>query len=99
MAATTLMTQQGARGVPLSAEMRADAIQLADVGSRLGDDDAFVLAISGHVLTYLGHEYDRGAAMVEQAVTLNPNLAVWFSRGWVALMCGGGNAPSRASTG
>ena len=27
--------------------------------------------------------------MVEQAVALNPNLAVaWFSLGWVALMCG-----------
>jgi adenylate cyclase len=91
MAATTLVTQQGARGVPLSAEMRADAIRLADVGAKLGDDDAFVLAISGHVLTYLGHEYDRGAAMVEQAVALNPNLAVaWFSRGWVSLMCGEG---------
>jgi adenylate cyclase len=91
MAAGTLVTQQGARGVPLSAEMRADAIRLADTGSRLGDDDAFVLAISGHVLTYLGHQYDRGAAMVEQAVALNPNLAIaWFSRGWVALMCGEG---------
>jgi adenylate cyclase len=62
--------------------MRAEAIQLADAGSRLGGDDAFVLAISGHVLTYIGHEYDRGASMVEQAVTLNPNLAVaWFREG------------------
>ena len=27
--------------------------------------------------------------MVEQAVTLNPNLAVaWYCRGWVSLMCG-----------
>ena len=27
--------------------------------------------------------------MVEQAVALNPNLAVaWYSRGWVTLMCG-----------
>jgi hypothetical protein len=27
--------------------------------------------------------------MVEQAVTLNPNLAAaWFSRGWISLMCG-----------
>ena len=91
MAATTLMTQQSVRGVPLSAEMRADAIRFADIGSKSGDDDAFVLAISGHVLTYLGHEYDRGAAMVERAVALNPNLAIaWFSRGWVTLMRGEG---------
>jgi adenylate cyclase len=27
--------------------------------------------------------------MVEQAIALNPNLAVaWFSRGWVAVLCG-----------
>jgi len=69
--------------------MRAEAIRLADAGSTLAGDDAFVLAISGHVLTYLGHEYDRGASMVERAVSLNPNLAVaWYSRGWVTLMCG-----------
>jgi TolB-like protein/class 3 adenylate cyclase len=89
MAAWTLMMQQGTSGVPLSAEMRSDAIRLANLGSRWGSDDAFVLARSGHVLTYLGHEYDRGASMVEQAVALNPNLAMaWYSRGWVSLMCG-----------
>jgi len=27
--------------------------------------------------------------MVEQAVALNPNLAIaWYSRGWVTMMCG-----------
>jgi TolB-like protein/class 3 adenylate cyclase len=89
MAAWTLMMQQGTSGVPLSDEMRADGIRLAHLGSRLGSDDAFALAISGHVLTYLGHEYDRGVSMVEQAITLNPNLAVaWYSTGWVSLMCG-----------
>jgi TolB-like protein/class 3 adenylate cyclase len=89
MAAWTLMMQQGTSGVPLSDEMRADGIRLAHLGARLGSDDAFALAISGHVLTYLGHEYDRGVSMVEQAITLNPNLAVaWYSTGWVSLMCG-----------
>jgi TolB-like protein/class 3 adenylate cyclase len=89
MAAWTLMMQQGTSGVPLSAEMRSDAIRLANLGSRWGSDDAFVLARSGHVLTYLGHEYDRGTSMVEQAVALNPNLPMaWYSRGWVSLMCG-----------
>ena len=89
MAAWTLLMEQSLDGVPLTSEMRADAIRLAHSGSRVGGDDAFTLARSGHVLTYLGHEYDRGVAMVEQAVALNPNLAVaWFSLGWVALMCG-----------
>ena len=89
MAAWTLMMQQTIGGMPLSAEARTDAIRLAHLGSNVGSDDAFTLAISGHVLTYLGHEYDRGASMVEQAVALNPNLAIaWNARGWVTLMCG-----------
>ena len=89
MAAWTLVMQQGNSGVPLPAEVRADGVRLAHLGSKVGGDDAFVLARSGHVLTYLGHEYDRGASMVEQAVALNPNLATaWYSRGWVSLMCG-----------
>jgi adenylate cyclase len=91
MAAWALLAQQSISGVPLTIEMRTDAIRLANLGSRWGTDDAFTLARSGHVLTYLGHEYDRGASMAEQAVALNPNLAIaWYSRGWVALMCGEG---------
>ena len=89
MAAWTLMMQQTIEGVPLTAERRTDAIRLANLGSKVASDDAVTLARSGHVLTYLGHEYDRGASMVEQAVALNPNLAIaWNSRGWVSLMRG-----------
>ena len=88
MAASTLMRQQNDSGVPLAAEMRADALQLARLGVELANEDAFTLARCGHVLAYLGHEYDRGATLVEQAVALNPNLAIaWSSRGWVSLMC------------
>jgi tetratricopeptide (TPR) repeat protein len=68
--------------------MRIDAIRLANLASRLGSNDAFSLAHSGHVLAYLGREYDRGASMIEQAVALNPNLAAaWLCRGFVGLMC------------
>ena len=88
MAAHTLVRQQGTWGVPLTAEMRTEAIRLANLASRLGSDDAFTLARSGHILTYIGREYDRGSSMVEQAIALNPNLAVaWFCRGFVSLMC------------
>jgi len=76
-------------GVPLPAEVRADGVRLAHLGSKVGGDDAFVLARSGHVLTYLGHEYDRGASMVEQAVALNPNLAwAWLYSGWARIWLG-----------
>jgi TolB-like protein len=94
MAAYTLVRQQGTWGVPLTAEMRTEAIRLANLASTFGRNDAFALARSGHILTYLGREYDRGASMVEQAIALNPNLAVaWFCRGFVALM---GCDPERA---
>ena len=89
MAAATLMFEQAISGVPLTAEALADAIRLAQRASKTASDDAFTLARSGHVLTYLGREYDRGTAMVEHAVALNPNLAIaWYSRGWVTMMCG-----------
>src|SRR6202035_2329103 len=89
MAAWTLLAQQVTGGLPLTAEMRADAIQLAHSGARLAKADAFTLARCGHALTYFEHEYDRGLSMVEQAVALNPNLAIaWYSRGWVTMMCG-----------
>jgi TolB-like protein/class 3 adenylate cyclase/Tfp pilus assembly protein PilF len=91
MAAWTLLMQQSISGVPLSAEMRSEGVRLAHRASVVGSDDASALSRSGHVLTYLGHEYDRGASMVEQAVALNPNLAMaWHARGWVSLMCGDG---------
>jgi TolB-like protein/class 3 adenylate cyclase len=94
MAAWTLMSQQAITGVPLTHEMRMEAVRLAQVGSALASDDALSLARCGHVLTYLGYEYDRGSTMVEQAVFLNPNLAMaWYSLGWVALMC---DEPARA---
>jgi adenylate cyclase len=89
MSAWTLVAEQVTSGIPLTAEMRTDAIRLAHLGARLANADAFTLARCGHALTYFEHEYDRGLSMVEQAVALNPNLAVaWYSRGWVALLCG-----------
>jgi TolB-like protein/class 3 adenylate cyclase len=91
MAASTLMWQQGTTGAPLTAEMRAEAVRLAHLGAQVGGDDALALARSAHVLAYIGGEYEFGTALVEQAVALNPNLSVaWYSRGWVALMCGDG---------
>jgi tetratricopeptide (TPR) repeat protein len=89
MAAWTLSSQQAIGGLPLTEEMTTESIRLANIASKQATEDAFALARAGHVLTYLGHEYDRGASLVEEAIALNPNLAVaWYSRGWVAVMCG-----------
>jgi adenylate cyclase len=91
MLAWSLLIEQSVSGLPLPTESRDEAIRHARVASRLADEDAFSLARAGHVLAYLGHEYDLGAAMVQQAVDFNPNLAAaWYSRGWVMLLCAEG---------
>ena len=88
MVAWMWMARQAIYGMPLKADARAEAIRHARLAARLAEEDPFVLATAGHVLTYLGHEYERGVAMVEQAVALNPNLAIaWYSRGFVYLLC------------
>jgi adenylate cyclase len=93
MLAWSLLIQQAVRGTPLSVESKDEAIRHARAASRLADEDAFSLARAGHVLTYLGREYDLGASMVQQAVDFNPNLAAaWYSRGWVMLLCADGTS-------
>ncbi len=83
------MARQATSGSPLDGPERLEAIRHARLASRLGEEDAFVQSTAGHVLTYLGHDYDLGSSMVEEAIALNPNLGfAWYSRGWVALMCG-----------
>jgi adenylate cyclase len=94
MLALTFSYQQATSGLTLSAEERFDAIRFANAAAKLAADDAFSLAVAGHVLTYIGRSYDRGSSMIADAVALNPNLArAWHSQGWVALMC---DEPERA---
>ena len=89
MLAWTWMARQATTGSPLDGPERFEAVKHARLASRLGEEDAFVQSTAGHVLTYLGHDYDLGSSMVEEAITLNPNLGfAWYSRGWVSLMCG-----------
>jgi TolB-like protein/class 3 adenylate cyclase/Tfp pilus assembly protein PilF len=93
-AASAIAQQQGTHGITLTAEMRAEAVKLANIGAGLANEDALTLHRCGHVLVYIGREYDRGRSMVEQAVALNPNLAgAWNSLGWVSVICG---EPARA---
>jgi adenylate cyclase len=94
MTALLMMLPQSIEGTPLPVEVRLEAIGYAQLASRLANEDAFALARSAHVLTFLGREYEQTDAMIEQAVVLNPNLAVvWFSRGWISIMRG---EPERA---
>jgi TolB-like protein len=87
MAAFALMMQQYVSGAPIAPDLQREAIDLADLGARASSADAVTLARAGHVLAYFG-QFERGATMIEEAVNLNPNLAVaWQARGWVSIMC------------
>jgi tetratricopeptide (TPR) repeat protein len=56
----------------------AEARRLARRAVQLGKDDATVLCDAGHALSYVAGELDDGAAFVDQALLINPNLG----RGW-----------------
>jgi tetratricopeptide (TPR) repeat protein len=55
----------------------------------LGKDDAFALCWAGQSLAYVVSELEDGAAFIERALALNPNLAeAWTSSGWVNIWLG-----------
>ncbi len=59
-----------------------ETARLAHRAVGLGKDDAVALGTGGFALAYVVHEADAGAAFIDRALVLNPNLAtVWFSSG------------------
>ena len=67
----------------------AEAAGLARRAVELGRNDAVALARGGHALSFLRGELDDGAEFIDQALRLNPNLAVaWSFSGWVRNYCG-----------
>ena len=61
-----------------AAEVRRLALRVSAVGR----DDALALCCAGHALVNVCSEYETGAAMIDQALSLNQNLAIgWFYRG------------------
>jgi adenylate cyclase len=69
------------RGVPETARLARRAVTL-------GKEDATALSNGGFALAYVIHELDDGAAFVDRALTLNPNLAVAWHGGLVRIWLG-----------
>jgi TolB-like protein/tetratricopeptide (TPR) repeat protein len=68
-----------------AAEIRRLAMRV----SLIGRDDALALAWAGFSMVWICREYDRGAALVDQALSVNQNLAVgWINRGFVSIYQG-----------
>jgi len=67
----------------------AEAERLARRAGELGKDDALALCTAGLALAYVVGDLDEGAAFIDRALALNPNLAwAWAFSGWVKIWLG-----------
>jgi TolB-like protein len=63
--------------------------RLARLAVDLGTDDAIALCTGGYALAYLVDDADAGAAFINRALVINPNLTVaWYFSGWVKILLG-----------
>jgi TolB-like protein len=61
-----------------------EAARLALQAVELGKEDAIALSMGGFALAFVAGEVEDGAASIDQALILNPNLATgWLLSGWV----------------
>src|SRR6266498_4360358 len=75
-------TQANNKWMTDQAKEVTETARLAHRAVGLGKDDAVALGTGGFALAYVVHEADAGAAFIDRALVLNPNLAtVWFSSG------------------
>jgi tetratricopeptide (TPR) repeat protein len=64
-------------------------MSLARQAARLGKDDPIALGVSGIALAQIAGDLPAGAALLDRALALGPNLAaVWHLSGWVRLYLG-----------
>ena len=67
----------------------ADAERLARRAAELGKEDAVALSAAGNGLVIFVGEVDDGAALIDRALVLNPNLAwAWLSSGFAKILLG-----------
>jgi TolB-like protein/class 3 adenylate cyclase len=71
----------------------SEAERLARRAVELGPDDAVALSGGGYALVFVAHHLDDGAAFIERALALNPNLS-WalHSSGWTKAFLGDSDA-------
>jgi TolB-like protein len=67
----------------------AEAARLARCVAQSGKDDAEALAWGGLGLAHVVHDIEEGVAMIDRALTLNPNIAsAWSASGWARTLTG-----------
>jgi tetratricopeptide (TPR) repeat protein len=89
MAARCYSQRKAAGWAEGSATEVAEAKRLARRAAELGGDDALALATAGIAQAYVVGDPEDGAALIEQALALNPNLAwAWLFSGYVKAWLG-----------
>lgn len=67
----------------------AEGTRLARRAVELGQNDAVALAAGAHALAHLARDLDSSVAILDRALTLDPNLAVaWYLGGFVRIWRG-----------
>jgi TolB-like protein len=88
--AAALCAKRKAQGwVVDSASEEAEVTRLASHVTVVGQDDALALCWTGYALVYVCREFDTGAALIDQALSVNQNLApAWADRALVSTFLG-----------
>ena len=67
----------------------AEVASLVQRGVDVGKDDAFAFAAGGFALAFVVRDLGLGAALIDRALVLNPNLAgAWSFGGWAKVWLG-----------
>jgi TolB-like protein/Tfp pilus assembly protein PilF len=84
MAARCYPQRKASGWVVDAAREAAEAERLARRAAEQGGNDALALCTAGFVLAFVAGEFENGAALIDRALALNPNLAwAWLFSGWV----------------
>ena len=89
MASWCYVQRKSSRWMTDRVKEASEAGWLARRAVALGKEDAVALSTGGYTLAYVVGDLDDGAAFINQALALNPNLAsAWTVRGWVSILLG-----------
>ena len=89
MAARCYAARQALGSVVDAEWEKAEIRRLSSRVSAIGRDDALALCWAGYAMVYVCREYDVGAALTDQALAINPNLAAgWTNRGVISSFLG-----------
>jgi TolB-like protein len=89
MAAMVHSRRKGSGWSDNNEEQAREIKKLARQVVKVGQDDAVALSFCGYALAHAAGELDEGAALVDQALDLNPNLAIALvASGWMKVWLG-----------